>query len=394
LQAADMAAFAKTRVWAAVACSMFLTSRAEDSMQNHTPNELPALRGSRVPSAGAENFGAAANVMLKSSFSTCRFQPSEVVNYCKANTMDKTLVAPADCSASSYRYGDLDSDKKSLEACQAAGHEGCHIVDRSGDMCFTCNMPDFAQKWFGDYCADTTFAAKNFFMKGDCSRVYWLHEGAASEEQCPGCFLFDHNGGKCPSGIKRSDMRSRMAGCVQYQPYWCWATSVSIMAGYYFPNSYPNGGHDGPNCRGMECRIVGEYHFPETPNKCCQDKDACFHLEAGSGARIVDALNRYTKIPWTRINVPVSESLVTRVMLDGNPIVWDVKLPPPMGGGHAMVMGGTDGEGTFYVHDPMNADGIGSFQSLRWSELLQYKLPWQKGGVAELWGVYVPSKYV
>jgi len=85
---------------------------------------------------------------------------------------------------------------------------------------------------------------------------------------------------------------------------------------------------------------------------------------------------------------------VTRVMLDGNPIVWDVKLPPPMGGGHAMVMGGTDGEGTFYVHDPMNADGIGSFQSLRWSELLQYKLPWQKGGVAELWGVYVPSKYV
>lgn len=325
--------------------------------------------------------------------SYCHFTPARVAKYCAVSTMDKTLVAPGDCSTYWYAEGALDSDRTALDRCKKAGRSGCHIEDRQGDICFAWSVPDWAQPHFRNYCAART--PKNFFMRSDATRVYWLHEDRVSNEQCPGCYLYDHNGGRCPCKKAPGDMRCQLQACVQYEPYWCWATSVSIVAGYYFPQKFPNGGSDGPNCRGLECKIVGELHYPKTPDICCKNKDHCSNSHANSGADIVNALNLYTKIPWTRVNAPVNVLLVKNVLMDGHPIVWDVKLPGSAGAGngHAMIMGGTDGNGLFYVHDSMNTKGKGSFQMLTWAEIMWYKLPWADG-VAELWGVYVPSHYV
>lgn len=327
----------------------------------------------------------------------CHFTPAHVAAYCEVKTMDKTLVAPADCKTWRYNYGSLDSDRDALERCRTAGLSGCHIEDRQGDMCFTAGMQAWAQEHFRDYCAART--PKNFFMRSDGSRLWWTNESDVSHTQCPGCYLYDHNGGRCPCNNEPGDMRCHLQGCVQYQPYWCWATSVAIVAGYYFPDQHPNTGGDGPNCRGLECEIVGQILYPHDPGMCCRDKDRCWKSHARNGDDIVDALNLYTKIPWSQVYPAnnVHESIVRTVLMDGHPILWDVVMPGGDGkgaaGGHTMIIGGTDGKGLFYVHDSMNTHGKGSFQTLTWSQILSYELPWTEGA-ATLCGVYVPSHYV
>eukprot|EP00421_Protoceratium_reticulatum_P043750 CAMPEP_0168448292 /NCGR_PEP_ID=MMETSP0228-20121227/47020_1 /TAXON_ID=133427 /ORGANISM="Protoceratium reticulatum, Strain CCCM 535 (=CCMP 1889)" /LENGTH=327 /DNA_ID=CAMNT_0008462823 /DNA_START=13 /DNA_END=999 /DNA_ORIENTATION=- len=316
--------------------------------------------------------------------SYCKFDASKVAEYCAANTLDKTLVAPGDCSTWRYSRGALDSDRSALERCRRLGKPGCHIEDRRGDLCFKWAVPDWAQPHFRNYCAAKT--PKNFFMRSDATRVYWLHENRVTNEKCPGCYLFDHNGARCPC-TDPGDMRCKMQACMQYEPYWCWATSVAMVAGYYFPDRYPNTRGDGPNCRGLECKIVGEFHYPKTPGICCRDKDHCKNSHAKSGTDIINALNKYTEMFWTRVNAPVDPLLLKRVLMDGHPVVWDVRLPE--GGGHAMVIGGTDGMGNFFVHDSMNAEGKGSYQILPWAAVLSLK-----AGVATMWGAYVPISYV
>jgi len=163
-----------------------------------------------------------------------------------------------------------------------------------------------------------------------------------------------------------------------------------MIAGYYFPEMHPNRNVDGsgPNCHGMECKIVGEAHYPENPGVCCKDKDYCG--DSAGKASDIRALNFYTKMTWAYAKAPVSQVLLENVLMDGHPVMWNVQWTD--GGAHVMVIGGTDGQGNFYVHDPMNKAGRGSWQTLRLSEILYYRPPWSNA-VGSMLGAYVPSNY-
>lgn len=351
-----------------------------------TPVYFAAFKASAVGTKASVPSNMTLSGLASESY--CNFHPSKVAKYCAANTLDKTLAAPGDCSTWFYSVGALDSDRKALDSCRGLGKSGCHIEDRRGDLCFTMAVPDWALGHFKNYCAAKT--PKNFFMASDASQLWWQHESKVQDGKCPGCYLYDHNGARCPCSGP-GDMRCKIQACMQYQPYWCWATSVAMVAGYYFPHRYPNTKGDGPNCRGLECKIVGEFHYPTTPDICCQDKDRCRNDSAPSGAFLIKALNRYTQMTWTRVAGTVDPLMLRRVLMDGHMVLWDVTMVG--GGGHVMVMGGTDGMGNFYIHDSMNADGKGSFQTLPWGGVLSYLMPWGDHGIGTLSGVYVPSSY-
>jgi len=330
---------------------------------------------------------------VEQEHSWCTPEAWVLKEYCALQTLNKVLTAPGDCSANWYWHGALDTDEMALKSCRQSGKWGCHVVDRQGDACFhVAEVRDWAQKHFKNYCAATT--PKSFFMKPDGNQVWWLtDEGPPTQQQCPQCLLYDRNGGKCPCDGP-GDMRCKLQACVQYQPYWCWATTVSIVAGYYFPQRYPNTEGDGPNCRGVQCRIVGQIKYPNNPDKCCQDKDSCFDHD-GSVRDITTALEMWTQMPWKPVKVPAHASiwgthahLLMRVLYDGHPVIMDVTLTT--GEGHVVLIGGTDGNGNYYVHDPLNLKGKGSFQVLPWSGLLRFQTTTT---LSTIYSIYVPSHF-
>jgi hypothetical protein len=291
--------------------------------------------------------------------------------YCDANTVNKVLVFSGDCRRFTWVHGVLDIDRAAMESCRRAGLTGCQVIDRQGDACFACkHVPSSASKNFARYCAART--PKSWYMTSSCGFSAWSSSSNPPPGcQGKGCHLFDYNGLRCPCNGVKGDFRCKLQPCLQYNPDWCWATSVSVIAGYYRPGEYPNHDDHGPNCRGVECRIVGEQHHPKDPSACCRNKKLCA-TESGSYLDIVQALGRYTGIGWGVKQGIISQNLLTKILLDRHPmmvgVVWQ------NGGGHVMVLGGTNGHGIFYLHDPFHPDGRGSFQSLTYDQVVHYTI--------------------
>lgn len=174
-----------TRACLLVACLTASACLVSSLYLGATPGASAAGTGARVP-ANATLVGLAAE-------SYCNFDASKVEAYCKENTLDKTLVAPGDCSTWRYSKGALDSDRRALETCHRLGKAGCHVEDRRGDVCFSFGVPDWAQIHFQNYCAAKT--PKNFFMRSDATRVYWLHGSSSALKPCNTSRLGDQRSG-------------------------------------------------------------------------------------------------------------------------------------------------------------------------------------------------------
>lgn len=330
----------------------------------------------------------------------CKIDPShpDVDEYCRLTTMAKSLVTSGDCVGWWYGYGSHDNDVWPLKNCRGWG---CHVVDRSGSKCFTCDETDYARisgnnhAWH-DYCAART--PKYWFMAQDCSTAHWGQGTGDNDAQ--GQVFYSYNGDKCPrcTGVK-GDMRCHIQACLQYETLWCWATAVIVVAGYYHPDQYPNHDDTGANCRGAECRVVGAQHNPDDPDMCCRNKNSC--NRAGTGKDITDSLLRFTGFSWKYLYLwgksytSRFERLLTQILQDSHPVIFGIAYPD--GGGHIMVIAGTDGNGIFYVHDPFNIGGRDSFQLLTYGQIVNYQRP---AGYAEPEGsgtmdqAYVPSQYI
>lgn len=281
-----------------------------------------------------------------------------------------------------------------MEYCTSHGYNGCHIEDRQGDACFAKTVEDFGAMWgtshWDTYCDLPT--PKSWYMTTDASNARYTLS-FTKPNYCTDCYLYDINGMRCPCKGP-SDMRCKLQACLQYQEDWCWATSVAIVSGYYLPGMYPNGGPGGPNCHGFECKIVGSKFFPSDPNRCCEDKDSCSTGSGGTGTDIINGLTQYTGLSWSYVPpAKITQEFFERVLSDRNVMVMGVAWAE--GSGHVMVVGGTDGQGTFYLHDPYNIKGKGSFQSLSWKELVNYNQTYYgKIHHGTMNQAYVPSSFM
>jgi hypothetical protein len=335
-------------------------------------------------------------IVLPADTSICDLASNagSMLAYCNANSLDKALVSNGDCSAWYYGFDAHDVDKTTLGFCTSGGYSGCHVEDRGGSACFpSCGIPDFeastgdTDDW-GFYCAAST--PKQWFMSADCSAARW---STGNNNVPEGMMLYSYNGYRCPETAAVGDMRTKIQGCLQYENEWCWATSITIVAGFYDPATYPNHDSAGPNCRGTVCWIVGVAHYPDDPDQCCQDKDSC--NQPGTGADIVNMLTQFTPKSWVFLP-SISEELLARVLQDQNPVIYGIAYPG--GGGHVMTIVGTDGNGVFYVFDPFFVHGRGSFQSLTYDGLVNYQTPGYPGqdpsfGSGTMNQAYVPSQY-
>jgi len=336
-------------------------------------------------------------IALAADTSICDIDPTDenIAAYCNSNSLDKSLVSNGDCSAWYYGFDAHDVDSSILGFCTSSGEDGCHVEDRGGSACWSssCGIPDFetatgdTDDW-GIYCAAAT--PKQWFMSADCSAAQW----STGDNDVPeGQMLYSFNGYQCPDTGVVGDMRAKMQGCLQYENEWCWATSITIVAGFYDPDTYPNHDSAGPNCRGTVCQIVGLAHYPDNPDQCCQDKDSC--NAPGTGADMIDMLGQFT--PNSYVFLPtISEDLFVQILQDQNPVIYGIAYPD--GGGHIMTIAGTDGNGIFYLFDPFFVHGRGSFQSLTFDGLLNYQTPGYVGedpsfGSGTMNQVYVPSQY-
>lgn len=369
----------------------------EDSPQTTRFRKLAALASGLLLLAGYAGMSRRTDVqkasILAVDTSICDFDPSAMEAYCNANSLDKAAVSNGDCSAWWWSFDAHDVDAAALGLCQSGGGEDCHVEDRGGSACFSCGISDFedatgdTDDWTA-YCGAGT--PKQWFMSADCAGARWV---TGDNDVPDGMMLYSYNGYQCPDTGVVGDMRSKIQGCLQYENEWCWATSIIIVAGYYDPDTYPNHDSAGPNCRGAVCKLVGEAHFPDDPDQCCQDKDSC--NQPGTGDDVVNMLTQDTGRPWVFVPT-LSEDLLVQILQDENPVVFGIAYPD--GGGHVMVIVGTDGNGIFYVFDPFFVHGRGSFQSLTYDGLLNYQTPGYAGedpsfGSGTMNQAYVPSQY-
>ncbi|CAK0873055.1 unnamed protein product [Prorocentrum cordatum] len=194
--------------------------------------------------------------------------------------------------------------------------------------------------------------------------------------------LLDHNGANCPArGI--GDLRDKLHACLQYRREWCWATSVALVANYYKPDLIKI---VDDNCRGLECEIVGSLNHRD----CCSNKDACADIN-GTAGDITIALHRFSdqrfRVWWSSL----SQERLQQILIDGNPVV--IAIDWNTGGGHVMLIGGTNGQGVFYLHDPMNIEGEGSFQSLAYADIIAYRPPYNKQQTGTWHETYALAEY-
>jgi hypothetical protein len=96
----------------------------------------------------------------------------------------------------------------------------------------------------------------------------------------------------------------------------------------------------------------------------------------------------------------ISEALLTRILLAGFPVIYGIKYPPgKYAGSHVMLIAGTNGHGYFYLHDPFNVRGRGTFQVLPYSGIYNYVTPGYPNedpsfGSGTMNQAYVPTDFV
>jgi len=194
------------------------------------------------------------------------------------------------------------------------------------------------------------------------------------------CYTFDLNGERCSPASGAQDMRTNLPACLQDEPDWCWATAVSEVAAFYGKVSKPplwakmmnSSLHSNDVCSGNECRVVGHKNNPNDPDACCRDKAACGKI-TGTEADVINGLKWLAGVSYYYIQSHgISASLLDKVLLARHPVILGVGWSG--GGGHVLTVGGTDGRGRYYIHDPLNQEQF--YQALSYDQILAYHPPW------------------
>lgn len=293
------------------------------------------------------------------------------------------------------------------------GGQRCVTVDTNRNSCWDALDHDGqrGQEWdraWRQYCAATGNTA--FVASRTGSFVAW-HSGSESREQAvlaamarcgnmssgeEACAPFDVNGAKCTPAPGAHDLRAKLPACLQAEPDWCWATGVAEIAdffGYHGPRSNVSESsfrdptaYSHTHCGGLVCQIVGAVHAPNDPGKCCRHRDAC-GADTGTlwnAANTITTFSGKSYMPYTGFP---SAAMLDTIFEKGFPV--EMQVVWSSGGGHMVILAGTDGRGRYYLHDPLNR--VQHYQVLTYEGLQTYTPPYMFGQTGRPYGVVIPD---
>lgn len=195
--------------------------------------------------------------------------------------------------------------------------------------------------------------------------------------------------GRCEcKPLPATDIRPRTPSCLQYQIDWCWATAISEVAAFY-NKSYRVSELSDPrqrDCHCVECYVVGLVNSAS----CCPPsptRDVCRTM-TGTDDDIKSGIKRTVGVDFTEpagYGGILSQHDLDRVVAKKQPMVLWIDWCPDIGQSHVLTMAGSDGNGTYYVHDPLNHELANVtppfyYQQLSYDQIVHYVQPWQGGG--------------
>lgn len=274
---------------------------------------------------------------------------------------------PGSCDAPS---GVCEGDSPSM--LQLAKQHGSDIFCMAPTICM-CNLT-------GDVCyQDGHVGCKSNIEDYDPSKFF---------KSC-------YDSGECEcKPLPATDIRPQTPSCSQYQSEWCWATAISEVAAFYDPNykvteiTHP----EQTDCHCIECYVVGLVKS----RQCCPPspgRESCKNI-TGHFYDVVEGIKMTVGVEFTYPGTSgiFSQQDLDRVIAKKQPMILDITWCSEAKYTHYLTVAGSDGNGTYYVHDPLNLQRAGVtppyyYQELRYDQILHYVQPWQGGSTGRWTGV-------